>query len=118
MHVEDGQDPPSINIDGTEVEFTTSYTYMESTVTIMGGLQEEINRRRGLTVAALNFLWIPLSNSQATKMWVYNTSVTPVLLHGSETWPLTQDACEATLYHQCALPEDEQAHQMVGSHLK
>ena len=36
MHVADGLDPASIDIDGTEVEFVTSYTYLGSTVTMTG----------------------------------------------------------------------------------
>ena len=57
MHV---GDPSSIDIDGTEVECIASCTYLGSTVTNMGDLQEEIKRRRGLAVAAMNFLWRPL----------------------------------------------------------
>ena len=47
MHIGDGPDPPSIDIDGTEVEFIASYTYQDSTITSMGKLQEEINRKEG-----------------------------------------------------------------------
>ena len=36
MHIGDGPDPPSINIDGTDIECVASYTYLASTVTNMG----------------------------------------------------------------------------------
>ena len=62
-------------------------------VTNTGDLQEEINKRMGLA-AAMNFLWRALwwhlIIVWATKIWVFNTSVIPILLYGSETWPKTQ----------------------------
>ena len=94
MHIGDGPDPTSIDIDGTEVEFIAFYTYLGSTVINTGDLQEEINRRRGLEVAAMNFLcrplWWHLSISWVSKMWVYSTLVIAILLFGLKTWPLTQ----------------------------
>ena len=57
MYIGDGLDPPSIGIDDTEVEFIASYTYFGSTITNMGILQDKINGRRDLAVAAMNFLW-------------------------------------------------------------
>ena len=45
MHIVDGLDPLSINMYGTEMKFTTLYTYQGYTLMYMGDLEEKINSR-------------------------------------------------------------------------
>ncbi len=93
MHI-GGEAPPPLHIDGEEVEFVSSFTYLGSTVTNNGNLTPEINRRRSLAASVMKSLWKPLwrhqSISRNTKLRIYNSSVLSVLLYGAETWPLTK----------------------------
>jgi len=93
MHVGEGPDPPSPNIDRNAVEFADSFVYLGSTVTNNGDLKPEIKRRRALLSSVMQALRKPLwrqqSISRTTKMRIYNTAVLSVLLYGAETWQLT-----------------------------
>jgi len=93
MHVGEGPDPPSLNIDRNAVEFVDSFVYLGSTVTNNGDLKPEIERRRALSSNVMQALHKPLwrqqSISRTTKMRMYNAAVLSVLLYGAETWPRT-----------------------------
>jgi len=93
MHVSEGPDLPSLNIDGNAVEFADSFVYLGSTVTSNGNLKPEIERRRALSSNVMQSLrkpfWRQQSISRTTKMRIYNAAVLSVLLYGAETWPLT-----------------------------
>jgi len=93
MHVGEGPDPLSLNIDGNAVEFADSFVYLGSTVTNNGDLKPEIERRRALSSNVMQALCRPLwrqqSISRTTKMRIYSAAVLSVLLYGAETWPLT-----------------------------
>jgi len=49
MHVGEGPDPPSLNIDGNAVEFANSFVYLGSTVVNNSDLKPEIECRRALS---------------------------------------------------------------------
>ena len=89
MHVGEGLDPPSLNINGNVVEFVDSVVYLGSTVTNNGDLKPEIERRRALSSNVMQALRKPLwrqqSISRTTKMHIYKAAVLSVLLHGAET---------------------------------
>jgi len=91
MHVGEGPDTPSLNIDGNAVEFADSFVCLGSTVANNGDLKPEIERRRALSSNVMQALGKPLwrqqSISRTTKMHIYNAEVLPVLLYGAETWP-------------------------------
>jgi len=93
MHVGEGLDPPSLNINGNVVEFVDSVVYLGSTVTNNGDLKPEIERRHTLWSNVMQVLRKPLwrqqSISHTTKMRIYNAAVLSVLLYGTETWLLT-----------------------------
>ena len=63
------------------------------TISNTGDLRPEINRRRALAASALKALdrplWRQRNVSRRTKLRVYNTTVLPILLYGSETWAIT-----------------------------
>jgi len=89
MHVGEGSDPPSLNINGNAVEFADLFVYLASTVTNSGDLKPEIERRRALSSNVMQALCKPLwrqqSISYTTKMRVYNAAVLSVLLYGTQT---------------------------------
>ena len=93
MHIR-GTAPPPLHINGEEVEFVTSFTYLGSVITNNGSILPEINRRRALAASAMKTLWKPLwrhhSITRETKLRIYNTSVLSILLYGAETWPLNK----------------------------
>jgi len=60
MHVGEGPDLPSLNIDGNAVEFTDSFVYLSSTVTNNGDLKPEIERRCALSSNVMQALRKPL----------------------------------------------------------
>ena len=94
MHIGDGQDPPPLNFNNTEVKYVSTFTYLGSTISKTGDLKPEIDRRRALASGVMQSLWRPLwrhrSISQRTKLRIYNASVISVLLYGAETWPLNK----------------------------
>lgn len=94
MYVGDGPDPPPIQLGDNIIEPVKSFIYLGSIVTANGDLNPEINRRRGLAASAMQTLWKPLwrhsTISRTTKLRIYNTAILPILLYGSETWPLNK----------------------------
>lgn len=83
--------PMQLSLNGEAIERVEKFTYLgsafsENTVTA----SEEIQRRIGM--AGANFgrlrqlLFTRNDISTATKMRVFNSAITPVLLYGSETW--------------------------------
>ena len=60
MHVGEGPDPASLNIDGNAVEFADSFVYLGSTVTNNGDSKPEIERKRALSSNVMQALRKPL----------------------------------------------------------
>ena len=85
MHVGEGPDPASLNIDGNAVEFADSFVYLGSTVTNNGDSKPEIERKRALSSNVMQALRKPLwrqqSISRTTKMRICNAAVLSVLLY-------------------------------------
>uniref|UniRef100_A0A3B3HVR8 ribonuclease H n=1 Tax=Oryzias latipes TaxID=8090 RepID=A0A3B3HVR8_ORYLA len=94
MHVGDDPDPPLLQLGNNVIEPVKSFTYLGSIVTANGDLKPEITRRRALAASALQSLKKPLwrhqNISRKTKLRIYNLAVLPILLYGSETWPLNK----------------------------
>ena len=94
MHDDDGPDPPTTTMGIVPVEFMSSFNYLGSTVTNAGDLNEEISCHQSLAAAMMQSLSRPLLRhiciTQCTKLGVYNVSVVPILLYGSETWLLSE----------------------------
>jgi len=93
MHVSEGPNPPSLNIDGNAMEFADSFVYLGSMVTNNSDPKPEIECRRALSSnvmqALRNPLWRQQSISRTTKMCICNAAVLSVLLYGTESWTLT-----------------------------
>ena len=94
MRVGEGPDPPPLIFNNVPGKFSSTFTYLGSTIAQTGDLKPELDRRRGLASGAMQAIWRPLwrhrSISRKTKLRVYNASVLSVLLYGSETWPLNK----------------------------
>jgi len=88
-----GQDvvvPPSITIDGNQLEVAERFTYLGSTINNNLSLDSEIDGRiakASSVMARLNErVWSNRRLSLHTKLKVYHACVTSTLLYGSETW--------------------------------
>ncbi|XP_018020632.1 uncharacterized protein LOC108676996 [Hyalella azteca] len=88
-----GQDvvvPPSITIDGNQLEVAERFTYLGSTISNNLSLDSEIDKRiakASSVMAKLNErVWSNRQLSLHTKLKVYHACVTSTLLYGSETW--------------------------------
>ncbi|XP_045915344.1 SLAIN motif-containing protein 1-like [Micropterus dolomieu] len=94
MYVGDGPYPIPLRFGNDTVEPVSSFVYLGSLVTNNGDLKPEITRRRALAASALQSLWKPLwrhhTISRRMKLRIYNLAVLPILLYGSETWPLNK----------------------------
>ena len=98
MVIGDGPEPQPLTYEGTQVKFVPSFKYLGSIITSSGDIRPEINRRRALAASALKSLDRPLWKqrhvSRRTKLRVYNSTILPILLYGSETWAMTQHATD------------------------
>ena len=69
-----------------------TFNYLGSTLSNVGDLKPEINRRRALATSVMQSLSRPLWRHrhirQTTKLRIYNACVLSVLLYGAETWAL------------------------------
>ena len=92
MRVGDGPDPHNLTFDGVEVKFVPNFIYLGSTLSNIGDLKPEINRRRALATSVMQSLsrrlWRHRHFKQTTKLRIYNACVLLVLLYGAETWAL------------------------------
>ena len=85
--------PPSIKIDGKDIENVKNFVYLGSSVASNASLDTEINCRIGKasgTFARLTArVWDNPKLSIRTKSNVYCACVCSTLLYGSETWTLS-----------------------------
>ncbi|CAH1242627.1 Hypp6909 [Branchiostoma lanceolatum] len=92
MHIGEGPDPEPLVFNSCTVNFVPSFKYLGSIISKTGDIKPEVNQRRAQAAAVLQSLWKPLWRhrhiTQQTKLRIYNSSVIPVLLYGSEAWPL------------------------------
>ncbi|CAH1233298.1 Hypp676 [Branchiostoma lanceolatum] len=94
MHIGEGPDPEPLVFNSCTGNFVPSFKYLGSIISKTGDIKPEVNQRRAQASAVLQSLWKPLWRhrhrhiTQQTKLCIYNSSVIPVLLYGSEAWPL------------------------------
>lgn len=82
-----------VYLDGEVIEEVDSFCYLGSKVSINGGSKEDINDRINKARSAFQSLykvWRAKKISKATKLKIFNSSVTSVLLYGCNTWSLTK----------------------------
>ena len=79
----------TISIDGLEVEDVNSFIYLGATVHGAGGSHEDITRRLSITrraYATLNPVCRSKTYSKYTKLSIFKSCVTSILLYGAEMW--------------------------------
>ena len=82
----------TISIDGLEVEDVNSFIYLGATVHGAGGSHEDITRRLSIARRAygtLNPVWRSKTYSKHTKLRIFKSCVTSILLYGAEMWRVT-----------------------------
>eukprot|EP00105_Crassostrea_gigas_P005380 XP_011418958.1 PREDICTED: uncharacterized protein LOC105322117 [Crassostrea gigas] len=78
----------SIEIDNTQLENVTSFTYPGSVANHSGGTEEDVKSRLAKAYTAFGMLrkvWKSKSITIKTKLRIFNSNVKSVLLYGSET---------------------------------
>ena len=78
-----------LTIRDTEVEHVEQFTYLGSIISITGGTDEDIKvrkRKAQQAFAMLKPVWRSTTLRTSTKLRLFNSNVTSVLLYGSETW--------------------------------
>ena len=88
-------EPPVIDLNGTPLDFTSSFTYLGSIVTSEGGADNDIRARIGRARTAflkLRHIWKTsnISKNTKTKIRLYNSCVLVVLLYGAECLRMTE----------------------------
>jgi hypothetical protein len=87
-------EPPSVILDGEQVEVVQKFTCLGSVFTSDNTLDAEISHRMcraGATFAALRkTVWHDRHISLTTKMKIFDSLVVSALLYGAESWVLTQ----------------------------
>ena len=82
-----------INIKEQDIEEVDEFTYLGATICKEGGgmkdLKNRLSKARG-AFARLNKIWNSNNISKRTKLKLYKTLVTPVLLYGCETWKMNK----------------------------
>ena len=77
---------------GNDVEVVEPFTYLGTQISKDSSCEAEISRRIAITRdrgrALQRHIWCS-SITVATKVWLLNAYVLPVLLYGAETWSLT-----------------------------
>ena len=96
----------AVVIDGQEVEGMDSFDYLGARITKRGGAEDEIKNRLGKATGAFNKLskiWRSGQLSKNTKIRIFKSNVTAVLLYGCEMWRMTKrdEAKLDTFLHKC-----------------
>ena len=81
-----------VQLDDDLLEEVDSFTYLGSVVDIQGGTEADVKARSGKSRAVFPQLKNICSSKELTlqtKIRIFNSNVTPVLLYGSETWRTT-----------------------------
>jgi hypothetical protein len=80
-------------VQGTELKDVERFTYLESTVSMTGGMLEDVEsriRKVKAAFAGLNTIWESRIYKKETKLRHYNVIVKLTLLFGSECWTMTR----------------------------
>ena len=84
-----------IKMNGENLEFVDQYKYLGTIFSNNGKINEEIKNRIKLTTNVyyqLNRTIIGKPKiSRGTKLQIYKTIYTPILLYGSESWPINTE---------------------------
>lgn len=98
---------PDIKVNGEQLELVQSFTYLGSVVTSEGGAEQDIKTRIGKARSAfhrLRNIWKTPSIRKKTKLKIYNSCVTSVLLYGAECWRMTEkDINRLSSFHNTCL---------------
>ena len=81
-----------LKIGDEDVEDVNQFTYLGAILDKTGGTAQDIHRRLGLARAAfakLQPIWRASRYSKRTKVKIFTSNVTAILLYGSETWRMT-----------------------------
>lgn len=84
-----------IHLNGVVINEVVSFCYLGSTLTVDGGSDKDINDRINKARSAFQSLykiWRSSNITRKTKLRIFNSSVTSVLLYGCTTWRLTQES--------------------------
>ncbi|XP_063427447.1 uncharacterized protein LOC134710955 [Mytilus trossulus] len=84
---------PDIKVNGEQLELVQSFTYLGSIVKSEGGAGQDIKTKIGKARSAfhrLRNIWETPSIRKKTKLKIYNSCVTSVLLYGAECWRMTE----------------------------
>ncbi|VDP07815.1 unnamed protein product [Schistosoma margrebowiei] len=82
-----------ITIDGEDLEYVKTFTYLGSIIDEEGGFNADVKERIGKARAAylqLRYIWNSKQLSTNTKVRIFNSNVKTVLLYGAETWRTTK----------------------------
>ena len=88
-----GSPAATVTVQGQQVEGVDRFTYLGSLIDPFAGCRTECLRRIGLASSCMRDLagvWKQSHLSLQTKLRLYSTLVTPILLYGSDTWTLTK----------------------------
>ena len=83
-----GSTAPTVTVLGQDVEGVDRFTYLGSLIDSPGGCRTECLRRIGMASSCMRDLaavWKQKHLSLQTKLRLYSSLVTPVLLYGSDT---------------------------------
>jgi len=87
-------DKANIEVEGGTIKGVDQITYLGSEFEASGQCNIEVNKRLSKARCACSMLWKKVWGvrqlSLATKMAVYKACILPVLLYGSETWPVSR----------------------------
>ena len=92
-----GKVTDTISIDGLEVKDVNSFIYLGANVHGVVGSHEDITRRLSIArraYATLNPVWRSKTYSKHTKLRIFKSCVTSILLYGAEMWRVTSTDME------------------------
>lgn len=88
-----GRDNQQLKLNGRVVERVEEFVYLGSTVSTTGGTDEDVAQRirkaKGV-FAQLASIWRSNQLRRNTKLRIFRTNVTSVLLYGCQTWKVTK----------------------------
>lgn len=83
-----------LTINNIPIECVNEFSYLGSIITTEGGtsadIQNRIHKARS-TFGSMRNIWRSKKLKLSTKIKVYNATIKPILLYGSETWMTTED---------------------------
>lgn len=92
MRINPKQNQP-IKINNRELEDVDKFVYLGATVSQQGGGMEDMKGRVSKARSAfikLKKIWNSNNISKKTKVRLYKTVITPVLMYGCETWNMNK----------------------------